>query len=57
MDFAGGDADTYGALPDGSACSYDRPFDVCFKVKKNTLCKQVIIIQAILIFVLRIRLF
>ncbi|CAG9795129.1 unnamed protein product [Diatraea saccharalis] len=28
---AGGEASTFGALPDGSSCSYDRPYDICFQ--------------------------
>ncbi|XP_028172858.1 A disintegrin and metalloproteinase with thrombospondin motifs 3-like isoform X2 [Ostrinia furnacalis] len=31
VDFSGGDASTFGALPDGAPCSYDRPFDVCYQ--------------------------
>ncbi|CAG4918915.1 unnamed protein product [Colias eurytheme] len=31
MDYAGGDPSNFGALPDGTPCSYERPFDLCFQ--------------------------
>ncbi|XP_038222920.1 A disintegrin and metalloproteinase with thrombospondin motifs 3-like [Zerene cesonia] len=30
-DYAGGDPSNFGALPDGTPCSYERPFDLCFQ--------------------------
>lgn len=32
--YKGGLATSFGALPDGAPCSYDRPFDVCFQVNQ-----------------------
>ncbi|KAG6455430.1 hypothetical protein O3G_MSEX009198 [Manduca sexta] len=29
VDYEGGEASSYGALPDGTSCSYERPYDVC----------------------------
>ncbi|XP_028025872.1 A disintegrin and metalloproteinase with thrombospondin motifs 3-like [Bombyx mandarina] len=31
VDYAGGSPTNFGALPDGTPCSYLRPFDVCFQ--------------------------
>ncbi|KAL4708282.1 hypothetical protein ACJJTC_007688 [Scirpophaga incertulas] len=31
VQLTGGEAATFGALPDGSACSYDRPYDICLQ--------------------------
>lgn len=32
VDYAGGEPTNFGALPDGSPCSYQRPFDLCSQV-------------------------
>lgn len=32
--YKGGLVTSFGALPDGASCSYDRPFDVCFQVNQ-----------------------
>lgn len=32
--YKGGEAMSFGVLPDGAPCSYDRPFDVCFQVNQ-----------------------
>ncbi|XP_047525882.1 A disintegrin and metalloproteinase with thrombospondin motifs 3-like [Pieris napi] len=31
VDYGGGEATSFGALPDGTPCSYDRPYDLCFQ--------------------------
>lgn len=31
VDYKGGEAVTLGSLPDGTPCSYDRPYDLCFQ--------------------------
>lgn len=37
VDYAGGEPTNFGALPDGSPCSYQRPFDLCFQVMTQNL--------------------
>lgn len=32
VDYTGGEASDFGALPDGTPCSYDKPYDICFQV-------------------------
>ncbi|KAJ0178920.1 hypothetical protein K1T71_005695 [Dendrolimus kikuchii] len=31
VDYTGGEASDFGALPDGTPCSYEKPFDICFQ--------------------------
>ncbi|CAG9559815.1 unnamed protein product [Danaus chrysippus] len=31
VDFAGGNPSNYGPLPDGTPCSYERPYDLCYQ--------------------------
>ncbi|CAH2265526.1 jg10075 [Pararge aegeria aegeria] len=31
VDYAGGEGSSFGSLPDGTSCSYERPFDLCYQ--------------------------
>ncbi|CAG9136061.1 unnamed protein product [Plutella xylostella] len=31
VNYTGGEAVTFGSLPDGTPCSYDKPYDVCYR--------------------------
>lgn len=33
VDYTGSAPSNYGALPDGTPCSYNKPYDICFQVR------------------------